>query len=101
MYEVNKKIAAIIDKSAEKLPDLYHETEKEWAKIHGSILVDKYGMTTLPTGELISYDEFYSIEVPKKINHRFLLKKVYQKDGLRGIVDYCKVVRKIMQNATH
>lgn len=97
-HEITKKIAETIDKSANQLPPLIHQTEKEWKKIHGSHLINQ-GIKFLPNGEHISYDEFYDIEVPKKINHRLALRKVYEREGMRGVVNYCQLVRGLVAKA--
>jgi hypothetical protein len=93
--EVTKKVAEIIDKAANRLPDLFHATEKEWVKVSGNSLINQ-GHTKLVNGEKISKDIFYDLEMPKKINHRFVMRKVYEREGMAGVVNYQRGVRKLI-----
>jgi hypothetical protein len=74
---------------ADLLPQTYYEVP---VQISGKALIEK-GVKTDGSGNKVDEKLYYQLTQKHPVNHNRRIRKVYEKDGQKGVEEYCQNVK--------
>jgi hypothetical protein len=96
---MTKQDRRLIAKVAKTLPKMVHQTETVKLAMRGQSLIN-HGVPELKNGDTVNPNKLYLAAkgVPKEINHRKELEKMFLKYGDVGIASYQKKILELNQS---
>lgn len=87
--QIHRKIAYI----AKHLPAMHHNNQTVKIATHGKSLIN-HGISELKNGDSINPNKTYlsSKDIPKPVNHKKELEKMFVKHGEHGLLSYQKQI---------